>query len=1701
MGDGKQPTLGAGGAYINSGATHQTDCPTGTFSSGGDECATAVNGKQPTDVSGTYQNSGATHQTDCIQDTYSSGGDQCAAVSTGKFPANAGGAYTASGATQELDCYSTAPTTCNTCVGPAASDCRSGTCSAGSGRDDTAWQLGQGSFQCVACQNPQYSDTDSADACADLACPIGEGQKDPNTYTYDPSGDESVNCAACPTDTFSNSTTTGQCTAVTVGFHAANAGGAYTDSGAVRQVACPAGTWNTDGTGDASVLSNAGGCSKEWTACAAGSSVTAAATTTADRTCTPCDPGTFSSAAVTAANVGTTSVCTDVDPGKEAIDDASPPVYDGNGGAVGQRACTGQYSVADAISGKVEMACTSCAKGYEFVNTQSLCTACNVNEYQPAANAASPQCQTVPAGKLPVDSNDDYVRSAAEAIIDCPAGTYNDGVYGGSNLDAGSTSTNKCAGVHSACPVGFGLNRVANTSHDGLCEACPNGQYSDDLTAAADVSTATEPCKDIPAGHEGQDGNGYVASGAETTAACDAGEFNTNGFGPCLDTGAGNFTADASGNHVTTQGVQQIACPSGEYNLAVSGKVSQACKNCTAGFEFAGAGTACTACTTDKYQSYAVRNAQCVDVEPGFHAANNADLYVSSQAVKQFACKAGTWNNDGKGGTVGSTGCDNDWATCPAGQFASVLATTTNAATCSPCADGFYKAAATPKMQTNVFINCTQTQIDFEAVDASDVYAASGAVDEEACEIGEFNDQVGPCEDCVSLLGSNLANDPSICQKCHNGTNTGCYQGECGAGYGRDLDARGFFACELCVDPFFNLELSAAACAETMCDIGTGQKDPSTHTFDPTKDKSHNCGPCPKDTFSNTSKSGQCTSVQAGYYAGIGAGVYTQSRAVQQFACKPGTWNTDGSGKSRKATEPFDSGCSQDWTGCPAGHYIKKAATTTSNRVCEICPSGKYNPNDVDAINVNVLTTCLDIPAGHEGHNASNVYATTGAIAAVQCPAGTFETNGDGECEKVDPGKEGQDANGNYVNIGAVSQSFCQNGLFNIPDANGFVSTPCQYCAAGTEFKTGTTACTDCPQGKYQSVSNQANVFCNDIGAGYEGTNGLIPASFVATGAKDRRACVGSAYNDDGIGRCSVNTWKSCGRGYKVVVAASSKNDRVCERCPEGRFRNQITSSNYLDPVNVNTTNTCDDVPAGSYGASSDGIKFQEAKATDPGAVMAVACPTNTYNADGDGACTPSSVGKHAANATDFFVETGAVKEVDCPHGTFNTDGTGGQYGEKGCSQLWQDCPAGTFVSSVASATTGAVCTDCPSGEFKSTVSLATNVNSLSFCDPINVGYQGQDGPLVTDNFVSTAASHQVACRAGTFSSNSTRACQIVQEGFRGVDTDNEFADSAAVGEQACLPGLFNFMDEDGMVSTDCQYCAAGTEFMGQTEPCRECVTGTFQPDNTAANAKCQECALDKETVNVTTGEYISRGASGCIACGKGELSIRWKCDVRICQCDNGPAAVGVDCPAHGAYRCADGSCIHPDTFLHVLKGKSVNKVRAGELRSGDLVIGEDATSSVQRVERFSVADKGCVVPENLCKDKLTSKIVLSRNHAVRCPEWPVDNWMFCQEDWERESVREYVHVELENYMTDHLLSDSVVLESWDGYKRTTDEAGASCETGCPWPHDWEQSKMDPRKHIRVDLRKPTNIDMRRMREGREVADTGIKILRSYLAK
>ena len=185
--------------------------------------------------------------------------------------------------------------------------------------------------------------------------------------------------------------------------------------------------------------------------------------------------------------------------------------------------------------------------------------------------------------------------------------------------------------------------------------------------------------------------------------------------------------------------------------------------------------------------------------------------------------------------------------------------------------------------------------------------------------------------------------------------------------------------------------------------------------------------------------------------------------------------------------------------------------------------------------------------------------------------------------------------------------------------------------------------------------------------------------------------------------------------------------------------------------------------------------------------------------------------------------------------------------------------------------------------------------------------------------------------------------------------------------------------------------------------------------------------------------------------------------------------------------------CLDPSVQVHVLNGLSVVATTVDKLKVGDVVVGEGRTSAIQNIERWKVDVETCVVPADLCAAPATLRhknnvrilhkhkhpeIIVSENHAVRCPSWPANVWTFCDDDWERRRSSELVHVELESYVEDHLMSGNVVLESWDGYTRVETDIEDVCEHGgCPWSHEWMElpSQADEVvKYVRKDLRLST---------------------------
>ena len=110
----------------------------------------------------------------------------------------------------------------------------------------------------------------------------------------------------------------------------------------------------------------------------------------------------------------------------------------------------------------------------------------------------------------------------------------------------------------------------------------------------------------------------------------------------------------------------------------------------------------------------------------------------------------------------------------------------------------------------------------------------------------------------------------------------------------------------------------------------------------------------------------------------------------------------------------------------------------------------------------------------------------------------------------------------------------------------------------------------------------------------------------------------------------------------------------------------------------------------------------------------------------------------------------------------------------------------------------------------------------------------------------------------------------------------------------------------------------------------------------------------------------------------------------------------------------------------------------------------------------MEVADEACVVPSDICPN-FEGTLIVSKNHALSCPG--KNTWFFCEDTWERQPVQSYSHIQLKNYYMDSLLSQGVVLESWDGYTREENEIKQVCKKGCPWPHKWV--KVDKLQWIR----------------------------------
>ena len=491
-----------------------------------------------------------------------------------------------------------------------------------------------------------------------------------------------------------------------------------------------------------------------------------------------------------------------------------------------------------------------------------------------------------------------------------------------------------------------------------------------------------------------------------------------------------------------------------------------------------------------------------------------------------------------------------------------------------------------------------------------------------------------------------------------------------------------------------------------------------------------------------------------------------------------------------------------------------------------------------------------------------------------------------------------------------------------------------------------------------------------------------------------------------GIAEFDMGCWD--GSKFANLVTKATGDDHTCSS-----YRVLVGSqtNGELDPCANAFTTANITVDVGANTASGVSVNFT--------------CQAG-YESSGQATCTNGTWDQPTCDATQCGANEFVSNHVceDCADGTTNAAGDDASGSDTTCDAT--RCGVDEYVSNH-------ICVDCPSGTENEAGDYAND--TATTCDATRCAVNEY-----VSNHLCVVCAPGTTNVAGDYANDTDTTCTATRCG-----ADERVESNACV---ACPSGTTNVANDDASGSnTTCDPTICQADQKVVSNACVACPDGTTNVANDDASGSDTTCTATLCGAN----EYVSGHV--CTTC------------YGVTTNAAGDDASGSDT------QCVTASvvCIHPDVTVHVLVGVSSKAVAVGSLEVGDLVIGEGRTSTVKRVARFKVEDEACLVPKDLC-EVVSDGILVSRTHAVRCPSWPTNTWTFCQPDWERVPTTEYVHVELESYLDDHLLSGSVVLESWDGYARAADTIEEACDKqGCPWPHKW--APAGEHRWTRVDLR------------------------------
>ena len=256
--------------------------------------------------------------------------------------------------------------------------------------------------------------------------------------------------------------------------------------------------------------------------------------------------------------------------------------------------------------------------------------------------------------------------------------------------------------------------------------------------------------------------------------------------------------------------------------------------------------------------------------------------------------------------------------------------------------------------------------------------------------------------------------------------------------------------------------------------------------------------------------------------------------------------------------------------------------------------------------------------------------------------------------------------------------------------------------------------------------------------------------------------------------------------------------------------------------------------------------------------------------------------------------------------------------GAPSCSTMTNSsCPPGRFYSSASatsvvswtysgSSANDAICTDCPAGYIKTT----TTVPACPLLYPFALEYITTDSGTGNWYCYKTADKNVPCSYVGTLPTPSGQGIWNQNQ----ADCDP----GPLLGTYGlctmCLPGTF---ESDHTVckscptgfqsnnSISCSECVKGKQFTSKTEACTICLAGTYQDQNNAAPAVCDDCPAGRYLIDTATSEAEHDAQTDCLFCDKGKqfTSMTTSCTI----CDAGMYQDQQDTPLTVCKSCPTG--------------------------------------------------------------------------------------------------------------------------------------------------------------------------------------------------